>query len=89
MGYVHGVQGGEPWKPASARGEWLKGHRSTWPTGGQGEGAVPFPTELPPQSDKSPRGCVGAEREEERGFRWILVKRTAEALARGMSFSHL
>lgn len=57
--------------------------------GGQGEGAVPFPTELPPQSDKSPRGCVGAEREEERGFRWILVKRTAEALARGMSFSHL
>lgn len=65
-------------KGTEALGQW-----------GAGEGAVPFPTELPPQSDKSPRGCVGAEREEKRGFRWILVKRTAGALARGMSFSHL
>lgn len=70
-------------------GSGSKGTEALGQRGGQGEGAVPFPTELPPQSDKSPRGCVGAEREEERGFRWILVKRTAEALTRGMSFSHL
>lgn len=65
MEYVHGVQGGEPWKPASARGEWLKGHRSTWPTGGRGKGLSLSPLNSHP-SQTNPLVGVWGQRERRR-----------------------
>lgn len=53
-----------------------------------GEGSVPFPSELPPQSDISPHGWRwGREREEQR-LPWILVEDSVGPWQRGRaSFS--
>lgn len=89
--YVHGVQGGSP-EPASAAEGVAHRPQKHLANGGAGEGTVPFPPpELPPQSHRSPRvGGVGAEREENGGFRWILVEEDSGGpWQRGVAFSHL
>lgn len=56
-------------------------------SGGQRKGLSPFTSEFPPQSDISPHGWCGGQRERSRDFRWILVEDSRGSLAKELSFS--